>query len=121
MVVVSKQLMLKDRRKTIYDTASIVNVSYRTVQPTITNDLNMRHVTAEFVPRLLIQEKKHCIEVCRELPQFAMDDPIFMLRTPTSDRTWIYGYDAELKHQSSHWKSPSSPQVKRARQVHNSI
>jgi hypothetical protein len=30
---------------------------------------------------------------------------------------WVYGYDIETKHQSSHWKSSASPRLKQAWQV----
>jgi hypothetical protein len=33
------------------------------------------------------------------------------------DESWIYSYDLEPKQQSSQWKSPQSPRVKKARQV----
>jgi hypothetical protein len=33
------------------------------------------------------------------------------------DKSWIYSYDPEAKHQSLQWKSPQSPRAKKARQV----
>jgi hypothetical protein len=45
-----------------------------------------------------------------------MDDPSFMSRVITGDKSWVYGYDPETKQQSSRWKSPGSPGPKKARQ-----
>jgi len=39
-----------------------------------------------------------------------------MSRVITGDESWVYGYDPETKQQSSQWKSPGSPVVKKARQ-----
>ncbi|GFY22806.1 hypothetical protein TNCV_2180671 [Trichonephila clavipes] len=35
----------------------------------------------------------------------------------TGDESWVYGYDAETKQQSSQWKTPGSPRPKKARPV----
>jgi len=107
----------EDRRRTIKDIATIVNVSYGTVQTILTCDLNTHHVAANFVPRLLTPEQKeHRVAICQELRQRAVDDPSFMSRVITGDESWVYGYDPETKQQSSQWKSPGSPRPKKARQ-----
>jgi hypothetical protein len=33
----------------------------------------------------------------------------------TCDVTWIFQYDPEMKRQSMHWKTPTSPRMKKAR------
>jgi hypothetical protein len=38
-------------------------------------------------------------------------------RFMTGDENWIYGHDPETKQQSSKWKSPNKPRLKKARQV----
>jgi len=35
----------------------------------------------------------------------------------TGDDSWVYGYDPETKQMSSQWKTASSPQLKKVRQV----
>jgi len=110
-------LVHEDRRRTIKDIAAIVNVSYGTVQTILTCDLNMHHVAAKFVPRLLTPEQKeHHVAICQELCQRAVDDPSFMSRVITGEESWVYGYDLETKQESSQWKSPGSPRPKKARQ-----
>jgi len=107
----------EDRRRNIKDIAAIVNVSYETVQTIFTCDLNMYRIAAKFVPRPLTPEQKeHHVAICQELRQRAMDDPSFMSRVIIGDESWVYGYDPETKQQSSQWKSPGSPRLKKARQ-----
>jgi hypothetical protein len=33
----------------------------------------------------------------------------------TCDETWIFQYDPETKRQLSHWKTPTSPRMKKAK------
>jgi len=69
------------------------------------------------MPRLLTPEQKeHRVAICQELHQRALDDPSFMSRVVTGDKSWVYGYDPKTKQQSSQWKSPGSPRPKKARQ-----
>jgi hypothetical protein len=39
----------------------------------------------------------------------------------TGDETWVYGYDPEMKVQSSQWKHSSSPRPKKAQQVRSKV
>jgi len=39
----------------------------------------------------------------------------------TGDESWVYGYDPETKQMSSQWKTASSPQPKKARQVKSNV
>jgi hypothetical protein len=60
----------------------------------------MRHIAAEFVPRLLTNDQKQRhVKFCLQLREKANEDP-----TSTSistiisgDESWIYGYDPETK------------------------
>jgi histone-lysine N-methyltransferase SETMAR len=105
-----RELVHEDRRRMINDIADIVGVSYGSVQTILTLELNMRHVTAKFVPRLLTPEQKeHCVTMCQGLRECAMDNPFFTSRIITGDESWVYGYNPDTKRQLSQWKSPSSP------------
>lgn len=60
--------------------------------------LLMWHVATNFSPHLFTTEQKgHCIEVCQDLCQHAIDDPSFMSRITSSDKSWIYSYNPETK------------------------
>jgi len=83
-------LVHEDHRRTIKDTAAIVNVSYGTVQIILTCDLNMHCVAAKFVPRLLIpKQKEYRVAICQELCQRALDDPSFKSTVITGDESWV--------------------------------
>ena len=97
-------------------------MSYGTVQPILEDDLNMRRISARFVPRLLSEDQNAFdVSVCREFKQQARDDPNFISNIITGDETWVYGYDPETKQQSSQWKSPSSPRPIKVRQVRTNV
>jgi len=69
------------------------------------NNLNMRSISARYVPRLLSDDQKALhVSVHRELKQQARDDPNFISNIITSDETWVYSYDPETKSQL---KSPN--------------
>ena len=48
-----RQAILADRRQTIHDVCEIVGISYGTVQRILADNLNMRRISARFVPKLL--------------------------------------------------------------------
>jgi hypothetical protein len=67
-------------------------------QEILTENLNMHHIAAKFVPPLLISDQKQrCINVCLELREKANKDPTFISRIIMGDISWIYGYDPETK------------------------
>jgi len=116
------EAILADRRQTIHDVCEIVGLSYGTVQRILADSLNMRCISARFVPRLLSDDQKALgVSVCRELKQQARDDPNFISNIITCHETWVYGYDPETKQQLSQWKSPNSLQPKIARQVCSNV
>ena len=93
-----------------------------TIQCILADSLNMRRISASFVPRLLSDDQKALhVSVCRELKQQASNGPNFISNIITGDGTWVYGYDPETKQQSLQWKSPNSPQPKKACQVHSNV
>ena len=68
-----------------------------------TGKLQMRRVSAKFVPRLLTDDQKeNRVEISQELLAYA-----------TGDETWIYVYDVQTKMQSSQWMGKGSPRPKK--------
>jgi hypothetical protein len=45
----------------------------------------------------------------------------FLFRVINGDESWIYSYDSEIKQQSSQWKSPNSPRLKKVRQAKSKV
>ena len=55
----------------------------------------MRHVTSEFVPRLLsVYQKQQQLDVCLDLKENTANDPSFLSNVITGDETWVYACDS---------------------------
>ena len=63
---------------------------------------------------LLLEQKEHCAAVANDLIQTTTNEPDFLKKIITRDESWVYSYDLERKAQSSQWKSPGSPNQKKA-------
>ena len=83
-----REAILADRRQTIHDVCEIIGLSYGTVQRILADNLNMRRISARFVPRQLSDDQKAIrVSVCRELKRQARDDPVFISSIITGDET----------------------------------
>jgi histone-lysine N-methyltransferase SETMAR len=84
------EAILADSRHIIHDVCEIGGLSYGAVQCILADNLNMRHICARFVPRLLSDNQKALrISVCRELKQQSRDDPNFISNIITGGETWV--------------------------------
>ena len=73
---------------------------------------------AKFIPWFLLPEQKeHRAAVANDLIQNATNEPDFLKKVITGDESWVYGYDLEMKAQSSQ----SSPLRKKVQQSHSKI
>ena len=117
-----RKKVLEDRRLTIQETVAEVGISAGSVHSILTEDLNLRRVSAKFVPKLLTgQQRELRKEISEDMLDLANHDPEFVKTIITGDETWVCGYDPETKFQSSQWKHPGSPQPKKARQVRSNV
>jgi len=95
-------MIRSNRRLNIREISEDLNISYASVQNILTTDLNMRRVSAKFVPRVLTVEKKQQpLSISLELRDRAASDCSFLGNVITRDETWVYGYDPETRVQSS--------------------
>lgn len=100
----------------------VVSLPCGPIQQKLTSELNMRHAIIKSVPCLLTTwQKEHHVEACQDLCQCATDDPSFLSRIISGNLSCVYRYDPGTKQQCTQWKSPSSPQLKKAQQRHSSI
>ena len=77
---------------TIGEVAEEVRIAFGTCQKILTEDLQMRRVTAKFVPRLLTSEEKDDrVSICTDLRDQAQNIPNFVSSVNTGDESWIYG------------------------------
>ncbi|GFW68967.1 HTH_48 domain-containing protein [Trichonephila clavipes] len=102
-----KTVVRSDCRLTVREIARECNISVGSCDEILRKDLNMRRVSAKFVPRLLTEDQHfQRLATSSDLFQSASDDPEFMKLTITGDKSWVYGYDPVTKQQSSQWKTP---------------
>jgi len=91
--------------------AEELNMNRETVRQIVNGDLGMRNFSAKMVPRILTHDAKErrlhsSFDLLRNAEMFD--------RAITGDETWCFQYDPETKRQRMQWKTPNSPQLKRA-------
>ena len=117
-----REKVLEDRRLTVQEIVAEVGISTGSVHSILTEDLNLRRVSAKFVPKLLTEQQKELRkEISEDMLDLANHDPEFIKTIITSDETWVYGYHPETKFQSSQWRHLESPRKKKARQVRSNV
>ena len=117
-----REKVLEDRRLTVREIAAEMGISTGSVHSILTEDLNLRRMSAKFVPKLLTEQQKELRkEISEDMLDVANHDPEFIKTIITGDETWVYGYDPETKFQSSQWKHPESPRPKKAWQVRSNV
>ena len=82
----------------------------------------MKCVVTKLIPWLLLPERKeHRAAAATDLIQSTTNEPDF-LKVKTRGESWVSSsYDPETKAQSSQWKLPGSPCLKKAQQSHSKI
>lgn len=118
-VVKVEKIVLSDRRVTIRYLVQETGISYGSIQSILKQSLNMRKVSARWVPRMLTDsQKQNRLDISKTLlDKFQEDSENFLSRFVTMDETWVHHFDPETKQQSSQWKRPSSPTPKKFRAV----
>ena len=117
-----RKKVLEDCCLTVQEIVAEVGISAGSVHSILTEDLNLRRVSAKFVPKLLTEQQEELRkEISQDMLDLANHDPEFIKTIITSDETWVYGYDPETKFQSSQWKHPESQRPKKAQQVHSNV
>lgn len=111
-----KELLDHDRRLTVREIASKVDLGVATVHSIIKEELGMKKVCARWIPRLLTDDQKQQridnSEMC--LGRYRRQGNRFLEEIITVDETWISVYDPETKQDSSVWKTPNSPSPTKA-------
>jgi len=111
------EIVRQNRRLSIRALAELINTDKETVRQILHNNFNMKKVCSKMVPRLLTPEQKEIpTNICADILQNTENDPNILENIITCDESWFFQYDAVSKCQFMHWKSPSSPRQKKARQ-----
>jgi histone-lysine N-methyltransferase SETMAR len=97
--------ILADRRVSAKKIAQALEISRKRVGYIIHDVLDMRKLSAEWVPKCFnANQKRDRVVASRTiLEQFRRNTAGFLARLVTTDETWIYLYDSETKEQSKKW------------------
>jgi len=111
------ELILEDRRILAISIAEKQGLSCEQVQTIIHEDLDMRKLSVNWVPKCLKADQKvQWRQYSEQLLEFFRCDPNdFLSRLVTMDETWLYHYDPETKQQSMGWRHSGSPCPKKFR------
>jgi len=89
-------------RLSVREVADEVGISIGSCHQMFTAKLQMCRVSAKFVPLLLTDDQKeNRVDISQELLANANGNENFLKNIITGDETWVCGYDAETKVQSS--------------------
>jgi len=107
------ELILEDRRILAKSIAEQLGISRELVESIIHEDLDVRKVSAKWVPKCLnADQKRHRCQPEQVLEFFSSRSNDFLSRLVTMDETWLYQYDPETKQQSVEWRHSGSPRPK---------
>jgi len=92
---------LEDRRISAKSVAEQLGISRERVGSIIHEDLDMRKLSAKWVPKCLnADQKRQRCQSSEQFSEFFRRDPNdFLLRLVTMDEIWLYHYDPETKQQ----------------------
>jgi [histone H3]-lysine36 N-dimethyltransferase SETMAR len=104
-------VVLHDRRIRIRQIVEDTGLSYHAVHNILTKELDMKKVSARWVPRMLTDhQKRNRTVICERLLKLFQGDKMnFLDRYVTMDESWVHHYDPETKIQSKQWKHTGSP------------
>jgi len=109
------ELILEDCRISSELIAEQLSISRGRVGPIIHEDLDMRKLSAKWIPKCLHTDQKcqQC-QSSKQLLEFFRHNPNdFLPQLVTMDETWLYHYDPETKQQSMEWQYSGSTQPKK--------
>jgi len=108
-------LILEDHRISAKSIAERLGISRERFGFIIHEDLDMRKLSAKWVPKCLnADQKRQRYQSSEQILQFFRRDPNdFLSRLVTRDETWLYHYDAETKQQPMAWWHSGSPHPKK--------
>ncbi|KAL4136407.1 hypothetical protein QTP88_007955 [Uroleucon formosanum] len=96
--------------------ADELNLKRETVRKILTDDLSMKKLCANMVPKNLLAEQKHVqMFISQDCLEQVEADPTLLDRVITGDESWYFQYDPETKRQSQQWLSPGAARPKKAR------
>ncbi|GBP26227.1 Histone-lysine N-methyltransferase SETMAR [Eumeta japonica] len=112
------EMILDDRRMKVRELAHAVGISTERVCHILHEYLDMRKLSATWVPRLLtLDHKRNRVTTSKEcLAMFSRNPDEFLRRFVTVDETWKHHNTPETKEQSKQWVSRGERGPKKAKQ-----
>ena len=106
-----ENLVVENRRITIYEIAEILGISSGTVHGILHDHLHMTKVCSTWVPHLPTPLQRHERVETREelLARYEEEGNNFLSRIITGDESWSYYYQPEPKQSFKQWKRADSP------------
>jgi hypothetical protein len=102
--------------------AEMANMDEEMVRQILHDRSNMRKVFSKMDPKNLTQElKDNQKNICSDIMKRITEQLDALENVITCDETWIFQYNLETKRQSSHWKTPTSPRMKKARMSKSNV
>ena len=87
-----REKVLENRHLTVQEIVVEVGISPGLVHSILTENLNLRRVSAKFVPKLLTEQQNELRkEISENMLDLANHDPEFITTIITGDETWLYG------------------------------
>jgi len=111
------ELILEDRQISAKSIVEQLGISRGRVGSIIHEDLDMRKLSAKWVPKCLNadQTRQGCQSSEQQLEFFRRDPNDFLSRLVTMDETSLYHYDPETNQQSLEWRHSGSHRPKKSR------
>ena len=103
--------ILEDQEISAKSVAEQLGISRERVASITHEDLDMRKLSAMWVPKFLnADQKSQRCQSSEQLLEFFRRDPNdFQSQLLTMDKTWLYHYDPETKQQSVEWRHSGLP------------
>ena len=116
-IAAADRLIQENRRVTLAEMASLLHMSFGSVQHIVHDELRYRKVSARWVPRQLTQElKDRRVDACQELlRRYEEESEDFLAHIVTGDETWVHYFQPETKRASNESRHSSSPKPKKFR------
>ncbi|UYV80093.1 SETMAR [Cordylochernes scorpioides] len=111
-----ENLILEDRKISIFTIADNLNISYGTMHTIINEQLQFRKICCIWIPHFLnLDQKLNRIRVSKGLlKRYEKEGDHFLDQIVTGDESWCYHYDPSTKRASMEWKRGDSLRQKKS-------
>ena len=109
-------MILDNHRITIRESADNVGITFGSCQAIFVDVLGncIKRQRRMFKKLKNFKQKQRCMDITEEMLTRFNDGLDLLNRDIPSDESWVYGYDIEIKAQSSQWNRPEVPRPKKA-------